>query len=55
MIRKYATESTDSYYNAVAGSHGDALRVSLSAPMDCVATLGKGISHCRRVAPCHER
>ncbi len=28
--------------NADAGRHGDALRVSSSAPMDCVAPLGKG-------------
>jgi len=30
--------------NAAAGHHGRALRVSLSAPMDCVAPLGKAIS-----------
>ena len=28
--------------NAVAGYHGDALRVSLSMPMDCVDPLDKG-------------
>lgn len=30
------------YWNAAAGHHRDALRVSLSAPMDCVSPLGKG-------------
>ena len=29
---------------AAAGSHGSALRVGLSAPMDCVAPLDKAIS-----------
>mgnify|MGYP000120841447 CR=1 FL=1 len=28
--------------NAVTGHQGDALRVSLSAPMGCVVSLGKG-------------
>jgi len=47
--------SLPKHCNAAVGRHGDALRVSLSASMDCVAPLGKGSSHCRRVAPCHER
>ena len=29
------------YWNAVAGHHRNALRVSLSTPRDCVAPLGK--------------
>jgi hypothetical protein len=29
-------------WNAAAGHHMDALRVSLSTPMDCVAPLDKG-------------
>ena len=29
--------------NAAAGHHGSALRVSLSAPMDGVTPLGKGV------------
>ncbi|RDH92625.1 MAG: hypothetical protein DIZ77_07915 [endosymbiont of Seepiophila jonesi] len=30
--------------NAAAGHHGSALRVSLSASMDCVAPLDKGVA-----------
>ena len=36
--------------NAVAGHQGSALRVSLSAPMDFVAPLGKGMA-----IPCEAR
>ncbi len=32
------------YCNAAAGHHRDALRVSLSTPTDCVATLDKGMA-----------
>lgn len=37
-------------YNTAAGHQGNALRVSLSAPMDCVAPLGKGAA-----IPCETR
>ncbi|MCP3867281.1 MAG: hypothetical protein GY703_04125 [Gammaproteobacteria bacterium] len=47
--------SLSKHCNAAAGPHGDALRVSLSAPMDGVAPLDKGSGHCLRGAPCHER
>ena len=30
--------------NEAGGHHGNALRVDLSAPMDCVAPLGKGVA-----------
>lgn len=36
--------------NAAVGRHGCALRVDLSAPMDCVAPLGKAVS-----IPCEAR
>ena len=32
------------HWNAVAGHHRDALRVSLSTPTDCVPPLDKGIA-----------
>ncbi|MBT8436219.1 MAG: hypothetical protein KJP11_02515 [Gammaproteobacteria bacterium] len=32
------------YRNAAAGHHRDALRVSLSTPTDCAASLGKGVA-----------
>ena len=32
------------HWNAVAGHHRDALRVSLSTPTDCVPSPGKGIT-----------
>jgi len=32
------------YWNAVAGDHRDALRVSLSTPTDCVSPLDKGMA-----------
>ena len=32
------------HWNAAAGHHRDALRVSLSTPTDCVPPLGKGIA-----------
>ena len=32
------------YWNAAAGHHRDALRVSLSTPTDCVPPLDKGIA-----------
>ena len=41
--------------NAAARRHSSALRVGLSAPMDCVAPLAKGYGHYLRDAPCHER
>ena len=41
--------------NAAARRHSSALRVGLSAPMDCVAPLAKDYGHYLRDAPCHER
>ena len=38
--------------NAAGGHHGSALRVSLTAPLDCVAPLGKGYGHSQRDASC---
>ena len=32
------------HWNAAAGHHRDALRVSLSTPTDCVPPLGKGMA-----------
>ncbi len=32
------------HWNAVAGHHRDALRVSLSTPTDCVPSHGKGMT-----------
>ena len=32
------------HWNAVAGHHRDALRVSLSTPTDCVPPLDKGMA-----------
>lgn len=32
------------HWNAAAGHHRDALRVSLSAPTDCVPSLAKGLA-----------
>jgi hypothetical protein len=32
------------HWNAAAGHHRDALRVSLSTPTDCVAPLAKGLA-----------
>ena len=32
------------HWNAAAGDHRDALRVSLSTPTDCVPSLAKGIA-----------
>jgi 3-phosphoshikimate 1-carboxyvinyltransferase len=41
--------------NAAAERHSSALRVGLSAPMDCVAPLAKDYGHYLQDAPCHER
>ncbi len=32
------------HWNAAAGDHRDALRVSLSTPTDCVPSLAKGVA-----------
>ena len=37
-------DSLVEHWNAAAGHHSDALRVSLSTPTDCVAPLDKGIA-----------
>ena len=39
-----AMDSLVEHWNAVAGHHRDALRVSLSTPTDCVPPLDKGIA-----------